>query len=292
MLRGELSARYLNVTFNETGRQLHGEDLLHFLAGHEKAITALETIDAPLLSRLPELQVISKYGVGIDMIDIDAMRRYGKRLGWKGGVNRRSVSELTLAFAISLLHQVPSASALVRGGGWRQVVGVQLTEKTVGIVGCGHVGKDLVTLLTPFRCRILVYDIANYPDFFREHGVEAVSLNVLLEQSDVVTLHVPLDDSTRGMLSAERLSVMKPTAVLINAARGGLVDEVALARMLREGRLGGAAFDVFQCEPPADNSLTELSNFLCTPHIGGSAAEAILAMGRAAIMGLDENAVP
>ena len=292
VLRAELLARYASVTFNETGRQLDGDDLVEFLRGHDKAITALERIDDYVLSCLPELKVIGKYGVGVDMIDMEAMRRYGKRLGWTGGVNRRSAAELALAFAIVMLRHVPAANREVLAGTWRQHVGGLLSGRTVGIVGCGHIGKDLVGLLQPFGCRILVNDIRHYGEFYSEYGIDAVALEYLLIHSDVVTFHVPLDDSTRGMLNAQGLALMKPTAVLINVARGGLVDEIALKRALMEGRLAAAAFDVFAEEPPRDNELLNLSNFLATPHIGGSAEEAILAMGRAAIHGLDENDIP
>ena len=292
ILRAELLARYQQVTFNDAGLQLKGDALVEFLSGHDKAITALEPIDESVLSRLPELKVISKYGVGLDMIDIVAMRTHGKRLGWTGGVNRRSVSELVISFAIAMLRHVPAAHREVLSGTWRQHVGGHLTGRTVGIIGCGHIGKDLVPLLQAFDCPVLVNDIRDYPDFYSAHSIESVSLEVLLARSDIVTLHVPLDESTRGLLNARRLAMLKPTAVLINAARGELVDETALKQMLQDRRLAGAAFDVFALEPPQDRELLALSNFLVTPHIGGSAREAILAMGRAAIDGLDENEIP
>jgi phosphoglycerate dehydrogenase-like enzyme len=292
VLRAELLARYKHVTFNDAGLSLKGDSLVEFLKGHQKAITALEAVDEAALSRLPDLRVVSKYGVGLDTIDQAAMRAHGKRLGWTGGVNRRSVSELVISFAISALRRVPEASREVVAGTWRQHVGGQLSERTVGIVGCGAVGQDLVLLLKPFGCRVLAHDIVDYPEFYAAHGVEACGLDELLTRSDVVTLHVPLDESTKGMLDARRLSLLKPTAVLINAARGGLVDEAVLKVMLREKRLAGAAFDVFASEPPRDAELLALPNFLATPHIGGSSEEAVLAMGRAAIRGLDENAVP
>lgn len=292
ILRAELLARYERVTFNETGRQLDGDALVEFLRGHDKAITALEQIDDYVLSHLPELRVIGKYGVGLDMIDLDAMRRHGKYLGWTSGVNRRSAAELALAFAIVMLRHVPHSSREVLAGTWRQHVGGLLSGRTIGIIGCGNIGKDLVLLLQPFRCKILVNDIRHYGDFYAEYGIEPVMLEDLLARADVVTLHVPLDDSSCGLLTAERLALMKPTAILINVARGGLVDEAALKQALLEKRLAGAAFDVFAEEPPADMKLLSLPNFLATPHIGGSAAEAILAMGRAAIQGLDENAIP
>jgi phosphoglycerate dehydrogenase-like enzyme len=226
------------------------------------------------------------------MIDLAAMRAHGKRLGWTGGVNRRSVSELVISFAIAMLRHVPAANREVLSGVWRQHVGANLTGRTVGIVGCGHIGKDLVPLLKGFGCAVLANDIVEFPEFYSLHGVEPVGLEVLLGRSDVVTLHVPLNDATRGLLDASRLGLMKPGAILINAARGGLVDEAALKEMLIDGRLAAAAFDVFDEEPPPDKELLSLPNFLATPHIGGSSEEAMLAMGRAAIDGLDVNEIP
>ena len=292
VLRGELQERYPDVTFNEDGVALAGAALVDFLKGHRKAITALERLDGTVFSAVPELEVVSKFGVGLDSIDLNDMAAHGVRLGWTGGVNRRSVSELVIAFAISLLRHVPQANAGVRAGTWHKHVGRQLSDRTVGIIGCGHIGKDLAVLMRAFGCSVLVYDILDFPEFYAEHGVRPVGLEELLKEADIVTLHAPLDEGTRGMLSAERLELMKADAVLINAARGGLVDETALKAMLREGRLAAAAFDVFAMEPSEDTELLNLPNFLATPHIGGSAEEAVLAMGRAAITGLDDNAVP
>lgn len=292
VLRAELLARYPATTFNDEGRTLKGDDLIRFLKGHEKAITGLERLDDALFAAVSELKVVGKYGVGLDMIDLAAMRRHGVKLGWTGGVNRRAVSELVIAFAIALLRHVPLANREIRGGGWRQVFGRQLTERTVGIVGCGHVGKDLAVLLRAFGCRVLAHDLEDFPDFYACHRVEPMGLEDLLRAADIVTLHLPLDDTTRNILSAERLTLMRSDAILINAARGGLVDESALKAMLKDGRLAGAGFDVFATEPPEDRELLELPNFLATPHIGGSAEEAILAMGRAAIRGLDEAGDP
>lgn len=292
VLRRELLARYPNVTFNDQGQSLSGQALVAFLQGHPKAITALEVLDEAVFASLPELQVVSKYGVGIDMIDLEAMRRHGVRLGWTKGVNRRSVSELVIGLAVALLRLVPQANAEVRQGRWRQIVGRQLSDRTVGIIGCGHIGKDLAVLLKAFGCAVLANDIRDFPEFYQRHGVVPVDLETLLKTADVITLHLPLDTSTRNLLDKDRLALLRPDAVLINAARGGLVDEAALKTMLIDGRLAAAAFDVFAQEPPDDPELLRLPNFLATPHIGGSAAEAILAMGRAAIAGLDNAAVP
>lgn len=286
-LRQELLARFGSATFNDTGRVISGPALIDLLRGHDRAIVGLEPIDEAVLTAVPELRLISKYGVGLDGLDLDAVARHGVRLSWTGGVNRRSVAELTVMFAIALLHRVPQATTELRSGHWNPVVGRQLTDKIVGIIGCGHVGKDLVGVLAPFGCRILAHDIRDYTEFYRAHRVEPVALEHLLDTADVVTLHVPLDATTRGLIGASELARMKRGAVLINAARGGLVDEAALADSIRRGHLAGAACDVFRHEPPNDDALLALPAFFGTPHIGGSSEEAQLAMGRAAIAGLD-----
>jgi phosphoglycerate dehydrogenase-like enzyme len=292
VLRSELLVKYSDVRFNDEGVVLAGASLAEFARGRRKLITGLERIDESILAALPELEVISKYGVGTDMLDKQAMIRRGVRLGWTGGVNKRSVSELAIAFMLSLLRQIPLVGREVREGIWTNRTGRELSGRIVGVIGCGNIGKDLVPILGAFGCKVLSHDILDFPEFYAAHPVEPVGLEELLRRSDIVTLHVPLDESTRNMLSAERLALLKPGALLINTARGGLVDEVAVKAMLMDGRLAGAGFDVFATEPPADVSLLRLPNFLATPHIGGSSEEAILAMGRAAIRGLDDNLVP
>jgi len=292
VLCAELLERYSNVRFNVEGVALQGEGLVAFAEGRRKLITALERIDEAFLRASPGVEVISKYGVGTDMLDLQAMARHGVRLGWTSGVNRRSVSELAIAFMIALLRGVAQANHELREGTWKNRQGRQLTEKAVGIIGCGNIGKDLTPILRAFGCTVLARDILDFPDFYAAHQVEPVGLDDLLRRSDIVTLHVPLDDTTRNMLSAEKLSLLKPDAILVNTARGNLVDEAALKAMLTDGRLAGAAFDVFAAEPPADVELLRLPNFLATPHIGGSSEEAVLAMGRAAIRGLDDNKLP
>lgn len=287
ILRREILRLYRHVTFNEQGVNLHGQSLVDFIRGHNKAITALEKIDEIVLSQLPELEVIAKYGVGLDMIDLGAMQRYGKRLGWTPGVNKRSAAELALAFAIITLRQVIAGNREILQGSWRQLTGGQLTGRTVGIIGCGHIGQEFIRLLRPFNCPILVYDIKEYKTFYHKFNIRAVKIEELLCKSDVVSLHVPLDKATRNLLTGKQLSLMKKTAVLINVARGGLVDECDLKEALRSGGLSAAAFDVFAQEPPQDKELLNLPNFLATPHIGGSAEEAILEMGRAAIRNLE-----
>jgi len=292
ILRKEILKRYPDAKFNDEGLSLNGSSLIEFLQGYEKAITALEVIDEKILSELPDLKVIGKYGVGLDMLDLSAMKKFGVKLGWKGGVNKRSVSELVVSFAVYLLRRVVFANTEVRNGKWYQVKGRQLSNCTVGIIGCGHVGKDLVKLLKPFNCNILVHDILDFKDFYQENSITPVGIEELIQKSDIVTLHLPLDISTKNIISRDRLQMLKKDAILINLARGGLVDEDALKQILLENKIAGAALDVFSIEPPADAEFALMDNVLITPHIGGSSEEAILAMGMAAINGLDNAKDP
>lgn len=287
VLRAELSARYPGAAFNDAGASLKGEELVAFLSGFGKAVLALEVVDDALLARLPDLKVVSKFGVGVDSFDLAAMARRGVKLAWTPGTNSRSVAELALMSALALLRRIPEATAGLRAGKWTQPKGATLSGKTVGLVGLGAVGRDLVALLAPFGVRVLAHDPAPDRAFAEKHEVRLVALEEVLREADVVSLHLPLTPATRGTLDAARLAMMKPSAVLLNTARGGLIAEDALLDALDAGRLAGAALDVFSAEPPSDARLLAHPKLLATPHVGGSTEEAILAMGRAAIAGLD-----
>ena len=287
ILRQELLDRYPGSRFNDAGPVvLSGDVLVEFLRGHDKAITGLDVLDDAVFRAVPELRLVSKYGVGLDMIDLDAARRHGVSVRWTPGVNRQSVAELTICFMIALCRSVVPLARAIGEGGWRHPGGRQLSSATVGIIGCGHVGQEVARLCRAFGARVIAHDIRAYDDFYREHDVAPVTRDALLQHADIVTIHVPLDAATRGLIDARALGLMKPTAFLVNTARGGIVDEQALKESLIAQRLAGAACDVFAIEPPIDRELLLLPNFVGTPHIGGGTTEAVLAMGRAAIEGL------
>jgi phosphoglycerate dehydrogenase-like enzyme len=287
-LRRELTERYPSARFNETGWPLKDEALVQFLRGHEKAITGLERLDEPVFRAVPELRIVSKYGVGLDMIDLEAARRCGVSVRWTPGVNRQAVAELTICFMIALCRSVVPLARETAAGGWGHPGGRQLSSAVVGVLGCGHVGQEVARICRAFGATVLAHDIQTYDDFYRQYTITPVSLDSLLTESDLVTIHLPLDPSTRGLMGGREIGLMKPTAFLINTARGGIVDESALKDALMNGRLAGAAFDVFAEEPPAERNLWSMNNFVGTPHIGGGTSEAVLAMGRAAIEGLDD----
>ena len=285
-LRKELERVFPSVIFNERGRPLSEPELIGFLKDADAAIIGLEPINDRILAQAPRLKIISKYGVGLDNIDEDLLKRRNIFLGWKGGINRRSVTELTLCFMLGLCRNIFASGFKLKHVEWKKNGGWQLTGKTVGIIGCGNIGSDLIKLLAPLQCTLLVCDTVDKSEFCQEHNATQTSLENLVAKSDIVSLHVPLTSLTTKMVGKNFLGRMKPTAYLINTSRGAVVDQDALKTSLIQGGIAGAALDVFAEEPPTDEKFLSLPNLMVTPHIGGNAKEAIEAMGRAAIQHL------
>ena len=292
-LRREMLELYPDTKFNEDFIRFDEDGLMECLQGRDAVVCGLEPITARVLDALPELKIISRMGVGLDNIAPAALRERGVRLGWKGGVNRQSVAELTICFAIAgLRHVGPLNHAMRAGRKPRQKMGRHLGGRVFGIHGCGFIGKELVKLLQPFGCTILVHDMLDFPDFYAEYSVTPVSLDELHQRSDVLSLHLPLSRSPRGIYDSDMLSRLRSDCVLINTCRGGIVDEDALKDHLQRNSIAAACFDVFAIEPALDVDLLNAPNFLATPHIGGSADEARMTMGRAAIAGIADNFIP
>jgi len=282
-LREELLRAFPNSVFYGGGHRLSGKELIAFLKDAPAAIVGTETIDDSILEHTPKLKIISKYGVGLDSIDQDSLKRRNISLVWTGGVNQRSVSELTLCFMLGLCRNVFGSGFKLKQSDWDKNGGHQLSGKTVGIIGCGHIGADVVRLLSPFGCTTLVRDIIDKSDFCREQRAEVASLEEIIERSDIITLHVPLTELTRQMVNENFLKRMKSTAFLVNTCRGEVVDQEALKNALSQRIIARAALDVFVEEPPTDVEFLSLPNLMVTPHIGGNAREAVEAMGRSAI---------
>ena len=293
VLREELLALYPDAKLNTALKRMEGAELVDFIRGHDAAIVALEAMSAEVITALPELRVISKLGTGVDMIDAKAMAEHGIRLGWKAGANALSIAELVIAFALIGLRNIGASSLALRAGAdVTRRMGRLLTGRVVGLHGCGHIGQQVVRLLKPFGCTVIACDTADRAAFYAEHGVTHVGFDELIERSQVLSLHIPLTPQTAGLYGAGTLARLRPDCVLINTARGGIVDEAALYKQLQAGMLAAACADVFEAEPAFGSPLLQLPNFLGTPHIGGSAAEARLAMGRIALEGLFDNFVP
>jgi D-3-phosphoglycerate dehydrogenase len=290
-----LRERYPDAKVNVEGVPYYRseQETIDYLRGYDAAIVSFEPINERTLAALPELKVVSKLGVGLDKIDPAAMRAHGVRLGWTPGVNKRSVAELTVCLAIAALrHVVDLNAAMRRAERPLQRMGRHLSGRVVGIHGCGEIGKEVVKLLQPFECSVLACDIRDYPDFYARYGVMPVSLDELLARSEVLSIHLTVTKLTRDLYSAAVLDKLRPDCVLINTARGRIVDEPALKERLKARRIAAAAVDAFAVEPPTDDELLRLPNFIATPHIGAGAVEARWRMGETAIEGLLDNFLP
>lgn len=285
-LREALGIHFKYVRFNETGRLLEGQEILDFLGDSDGAIVGREKIDNSVLNLLPKLKVISKFGVEVSNLDLEAMESRDIKLGWKGGLNRRSVAELTLGMMLLGVRRAYEANRSMNEGQWNPTVGRQLTGKTIGIIGCGRIGKEVVELLKPFDCKILSYDIQDFADFYRENKIKKCDLEELLSNSDVVSLHVPLTKKTKHLINEANIELLKINSVLINTAQGGIVQESALISRLSSMNLF-CGFDVYENESEC-TMLVHYPTFFATPHIGGSTVEAQLELGEAAIRGLLE----
>jgi len=287
-LKNELSSYFPDSVFNQNDRYLSGSELIEFLKDADAAIIGRDPVNVELIRSLPKLKMISKYGVGMDNIDQQALELSGIGFRMTSGTNKRSVAELTIGFMIGLCHNMLSVSEELKSGVWNRSGGQNLSGKTIGVIGCGNIGQELVRLLQPFQCNIIVRDIADRDEFCRQWGAKETGFDELIAASDVVTLHVPLTKDTENFINNSVFQKMKRSAFLINTSRGRVVHQGDLHHALVSGAIAGAGLDVFWDEPPTDTEFLSLSNLMVTPHIGGNSLEAVEAMGRAAVQNLVE----
>ena len=233
-------------------------------------------VDAELIAAGSRLVVIGRAGVGVDNVDLDAATRAGITVVNAPTGNTIAAAEHTLALLLGLARNIAPADASLRRGEWKrsQFTGHELRGHILGIIGLGKIGLALADRARALEMEVLGVDPYVTAEQAANHGIELVDLDGLLRRADVVTVHVPLTRGTRGLIGPDAIAKMKPTALVLNVARGGVVDEAAVAEALREGRLGGAAVDVFEQEPPTDSPLIDAPNTLLTPHLGASTAEA------------------
>jgi D-3-phosphoglycerate dehydrogenase len=266
----------------DSERPLDAPKLARLVARERPAalIAGAEPISRDVLLASPTLRLVQKHGVGVDNIDVEAATAAGIAVTNAPGTNTEAVADLTVAFMLALLRQVVPAVESTRQGKWDRYMGRELGQLTVGVVGTGRIGRAVVRRLGGFGSRILTYDVIQDPALAVANDLRYVELDELLDESDIVTLHIPLMEGTRELLGRRELARMKKNAYLINIARGELVDEAALAEHLAAGRIAGAGVDVFATEPPQESPLLRLPNVLATPHIGAYTHEAMEAMDR------------
>ena len=299
----ELRARYAKITLNNSGKTLMGSELLEFLDGQNKVIVGLENFDRNLIDQLPELKVISKFGVGLNNIDLKSMKENSISLGFQPGTNKQSVAELALMHIFIALRKAPSSKEDICNNIWSQNKGHELFGKTIGIIGFGNIGQRLAELLEPFKGKIIFYDgiefskeelVDKFPSRSESfiNNLQQSPLNEVLKVSDIVSIHIPLLEETQNLISVDELGCLKKDVRIINTSRGGIVDEKALEDFLNQNKNAFAAFDVFETEPAFNHPLLKLNNFYATSHLGSMTIEGVISMGIAAINGLDENRIP
>ena len=274
----------LNEILEKNGLQITYEpeitpdQIAEKIGNYEVVIVRSRTkITKDLIQRADKCKIIARVGVGLDNIDQDAAKEKNIRVinAVEGAMN--AVAELVVGLMLSLAREIPRADREVRNGNWikKELMGTELRGKYLGIVGLGNIGKRLGRLAKSFNMNIIGFDVLPIDEeFSKEVGLMKADLGTLLASADYVSLHVPLLDSTKHMINAEKITTMKSTARIINTSRGGVIDEDALYDALKNGNLGGAALDVFEIEPATSNNLRELPNFISTPHMGAQTKEA------------------
>ena len=265
----------LKVTYEP---EITPEQIVEKIGNFEVVIVRSRTkITKDMIEKANKCKIIARVGVGLDNIDQTAAKEKEIRVinAVEGAMN--AVAELVIGLMLSLAREIPRADREVRNGNWikKELMGSELKGKYLGIVGLGNIGKRLGRLARSLNMNLIGFDVLPIDEeFSKEVGLMKADLDTLLASSDYVSLHVPLLDSTKHMINAERMTTMKNTARIINTSRGGVIDEKALADALKTGKLGGAALDVFEVEPATSNELASLPNFISTPHMGAQTKEA------------------
>lgn len=287
-LQQEIYKYFPKAKLNLDGKRFNKKDLIDYIKDADAIIVGLEPIDKEVLEQCQNLKIVSKYGVGLNNIDLEACKKRDITIGWTGGVNKLSVAEMTLGYMLMLCRNLFITSNELKNGIWNKSGGFQLSEKRIGIIGVGYIGKELIRLLKPFNCEILVNDIINQEQYYKENNLQEVSKEEIFKTCDIVTIHTPFDSTTDNLINKKVFETMKNGSFIINSARGGIINEDDLKYALLNNLIAGAAVDAYVEEPPSDKELLSLPNLICTPHIGGNSREAVEAMGLSAINHLKE----
>ena len=273
-----LLAKEATIVRNPYGRTLNSEELKESLRDADAALLGNDVCDSEVLNTAKNLKVVSRHGVGVDNVDLEAATQNGIIVANTPSVNKTAVAEHTMALILSLLRKIPQADASLRSGKWEgpRFMGNELAGKKLGIVGLGAIGTEVAKRAKCFGMDVLYLKRRRREDLEKKMGIVYRPLEQLLKESDIVSIHLPLTPETKGMIGKRELALMKKDAYLINTARSEVVDNVALAEALMEERIAGAALDVFGREPPDfDDPLFQLDNVIFTPHVGAYTLEAI-----------------
>lgn len=272
-----LSENGYEVINNPYGRKLTEDEVIELAKDCIGIVAGVEPLTPRVMDALPNLKCISRVGVGMDNVDLEYAKQKGIIVVNTPDGPTRGVAELTLAMTLSLLRRIPQADAALHQHKWKKQIGNLFLDKKVGIIGLGRIGKSVAELFRGLKNPVIGYDPFANEAWAKENGVELASFEEVLKQADILTLHVPGNKDKSPVIGATELAMMKDGAFLINIARGGVVDETALYDALKDGKLAGAAIDVYTKEP-YDGPLCDLENIIMTPHLGSYAKEGKLQM--------------
>lgn len=265
-------------------RPLDPAELIPLVSDVVAIILGLDQVTSEVISQAQQLRVISRFGVGVENVDLEAATSHGVVVTNTPSANSVAVAELTMALILALARRITYHERLVKQGQWTRVPGIELSGASLGLIGFGFIGREVAQRAVGFGMRILYHDPVPAPqELLARLGASYCSLEELLSGSDIISLHVPLTDDTHHLIERRALERIKPSAFLINTSRGSLVDEQALYEALAQGKLAGAACDVFSNEPPQDSPLLALDNFIATPHLGAATVQTTLRMGLRAV---------
>ncbi len=251
------------------------DELLEIISDADGIIVGADKVTKRVIDKASKLKIIAKHGVGVDNIDVKAAAEKGILVSVAQGSNTVAVAELALALMLDLARNLQRCNLETKEGKWNRIIGVELQGKTAGIIGTGRIGKEVAKRLYHLGMKILAFDTCKDNEFAEKYGITYVDLDTLLENSDFITLHVPLMAETERIINKKNISLMKPTAYIVNTARGGLIDEEALYEALKNNKIAGAAVDTFELEPPVNSPLLSLPNLIATPHIGAYTHDSI-----------------
>ncbi len=270
----------IEVDISDKGKALTEAELLSVIENYDGIIVGTDPMTPEVIRKGINLKIIAKNGVGYDNIHIKSATDHRVYVTYTPDAVEQTVADSTFALIFALARNIVLGNAVIRNGEWPRLIGMDVSNKKLGVIGLGRIGKNVVIRSSGFNMKVYAYDPYADEVFCEHYGVQQLDLDTLFKTCDIVTLHAPLMESTRHMVNERTLALMKPEAILINTSRGELVDEKALYEALKEKKIAGAALDVFSKEPPArDHPLFTLDNVILTPHIAGYSTDALLASG-------------
>ncbi|HAF61719.1 MAG TPA: hypothetical protein DCK95_05285 [Anaerolineaceae bacterium] len=273
---GKAILKSKNIAFDDKN-DIEKEELLSCIADYDALIVRGRTkVTADVFEQGKKLKVVGRCGVGVDNIDLEAAKQHNVAVVNAPVATTIAVAEHAMALMLAMVREIPKADSGIKAGIWykKEIKGAELNGKTLGVIGFGHIGSTVGSYAKAFGMKVIAYDLIASPEQIKQHGGEPVTFDELLQQADIITLHVPLTDRTKHMINAGAFTKMKKGVRIISAARGGVIDEMDLLQALESGKVASAALDVYEKEPPTDSPLVRHPNFIGTPHLGGQTKEA------------------